>query len=296
MQRDSVTVGIVSDTHFWLDSPNGFGRQLQQHTRYIQAVLWEEMRAAQLDLVVHLGDITCGGGNFGMSAAEFDRTLDWFLEGLQQLSCPVHLLPGNHDAVLGETYAAVSRVLGLEPGLGKSIELPEVGVQLELLHSQGHDADMIEAALPSDPTYGYVQPAELARFEDALSACGNRNVLVFTHQLLMDMSSANSPTEASKATANRRSVLDIMERHGNVRSVFQGHVHAYDVHPVDGVTFVVAPPVIVSPCVWLELRLSRTGGILQPQLLPLPDWAEQGAGSSWPAEWSPLHMPFPATT
>ncbi len=296
MQRDSVTIGIVSDTHFWPDSPAGFGRQFQQHTRCIQAVLWEELRAAQLDMAVHLGDIVCGGGAYGMSAAEFGRTLDWFLRELQDLPFPVHLLPGNHDAVLGETYAAVSRALGLEPGLGKSIELPAVGAQLELLHSQGHDADMIEAALPSDPTYGYVQPEELARFDDALSACGNRNVLVFTHQLLMDMSSANSPTEASKATANRRSVLDIMERHGKVRTVFQGHVHVYDVHPVDGVTFVVAPPVIVSPCAWLELRLSRTGGILQPHALPLPDWADQGAGHPWPAEWSPLHMPFPATT
>ena len=43
---DSITIGIVSDTHFWPDSPTGFGRQLQQHTRYIQAVLWEEMQAA----------------------------------------------------------------------------------------------------------------------------------------------------------------------------------------------------------------------------------------------------------
>ena len=295
MQRESITVGIVSDTHFWLDSPTGFGRQFQQHTRHIQAVLLEEMQAARLDLAVHLGDIACGGGAYGMSAAEFAKTLDWFLRALQDLSFPVHLLPGNHDAVLGETYAAVSRALGLEPGLGKTVELPEVGAQLELLHSQGHDAGMIDAALPSDPTYGYVQPEELARFEEALSACGNRNVIVFTHQLLMDMSSGNSPTEALKTTVNRRSVLDIMERHGKVRAVFQGHVHAYDVHPVGGVAFVVAPPVITSPCAWLELRLSRTGAVLQPHLLPLPDWADQGAGNPWPAEWSPLHMHFPAT-
>lgn len=293
MQRDSITLGIVSDTHFWLDSPTGFGRQFQQHTRYIQAALLEEMQAARLDMAVHLGDIVCGGGAYGMSAAEFGRSLDWFLRELQELPFPVHLLPGNHDAVLGETYAAVSRALGLEPGLGKSIELPEVGAQLELLHSQGHDADMIEAALPSDPTYGYVQPEELARFEDALSACGNRNVLVFTHQLLMSMSSENASTEASKATANRRSVLDIMERHAKVRAVFQGHVHVYDVHPVGGVTFVVAPPVIVSPCAWLELRLSRTGGLLQPHALPLPDWADHGAGHPWPVDWAPLHMSFP---
>lgn len=294
MQRDSITVGVMSDTHFWPDSPTGFGRQFQQHTRYIQAVLWEEMQAAQLDMAVHLGDIVCGGGAYGMSAAEFGRALDWFLRELQELPFPVHLLPGNHDAVLGETYAAVSRALGLEPGLGKSIELPAVGAQLELLHSQGHDADMIEAALPSDPTYGYVQPEELARFEDALSACGNRNVLVFTHQLLMDMSGTNSPTASSKATVNRHSVLDIMKRHGKVRTVFQGHVHVYDVHPLGGMTFVVAPPVIVSPCAWLELRLSRTGAVLQPRTLPLPGWVDPDPSSPWPAEWSPLSMPFPA--
>ena len=293
MQRDSVTVGIVSDTHFWLDSPNGFGQQLQQHTRHIQAVLLEELQAAQLDLAVHLGDITCGGGNFGMSAAEFDRTLDWYLEGLQQLPFPVHLLPGNHDAVLGQTYDEVSRALGLESGLGRTIELPEVGAQLELLHSQGHDADMINEALPWDPTYGYVQPEELARFEAALSSAGSRNVIVFTHQLLMEMSNANSPTASSKTTANRRSVLDILERHDKVRAVFQGHVHVYDVHPVGGVTFVVAPPIIVSPYAWLELRLSPTDATLQPHILPLPDWADQGAGNPWPVDWSPLHMPFP---
>lgn len=294
MQWDSVTVGIVSDTHFWPDRPTGFGRQLQQHTRYIQAVLWEEMQAAQLDMVVHLGDIVCGGGTYGMAAAEFDRALGWFLQELQDLSFPVHLLPGNHDAVLGETYAAVSRALGLEPGLGKSIALPEVGAQLELLHSQGHDADMIHEALPLDPTYGYVQPEELARFEAALSSSGSRNVIVFTHQLLMEMSSVNSPTATPKTTANRRSVLDIMERHGKVRAVFQGHVHVYDVHPVGGVAFVVAPPIIVSPYAWLELRLSPSGGVLQPHALPLPDWADQGADNPWPVDWSPLYMSFPA--
>ena len=296
MQENSITVGIISDTHFWLDSPTGFGQQLQQYSRQIQAVLLEEMQAARLDLAIHLGDLVCGGGTYGMSAAEFGRTLDWFLAGLQQLPFPVHLLPGNHDAVLGQTYAEASRALGLEPGLGRTIDLPEVGARLELLHSQGHSPEMIEAALPSDPTYGYVQPEELARFEDALSSCGDRNVVVLTHQLLMDMSGANAPTASSKATANRRLVLDIMERHDKVRAVFQGHVHAYDVHPVGGVTFVVAPPVIVSPCAWLELRLSRTGIVLQPHLLPLPDWADQGAGNPWPAAWSPLHMPFPATT
>ena len=296
VQGDSITVGIISDTHYWLGSPAGFGRQLQQYSQQIHAVLLEEMQAARLDLAVHLGDITCGGGAYGMPEAEFNRTLDWFLEGLPQLSCPVHLLPGNHDAVLGQTYAGTSRALGLEPGLGRTVDLPGVGVQLELLHSQGHSSAMIEAALPSDPTHGYVQPEELARFEDALSSCGDRNVVVLTHQLLMDMSGANSPTAASKATANRRLVLDIMERHDKVRAVFQGHVHVYDVHPVGGVTFVVAPPVITSPCAWLELRLSRTGAVLQPHLLPLPDWTDQDAGNSWPAAWSPLHMSFPTTT
>lgn len=70
------------------------------------------MQAAQLDMAVHLGDIVFGGGVYGMSAAEFGWTLDWFLQELQDLPFPVHLLPGNHDAVLGETYAAVSRALG----------------------------------------------------------------------------------------------------------------------------------------------------------------------------------------
>ena len=74
MQRDSITVGIMSDTHFWLDSPTGFGRQLQQHTRDIQAVLWGEMQAAQLDMAVHLGDIVCGGGAYGMFAADSRRS------------------------------------------------------------------------------------------------------------------------------------------------------------------------------------------------------------------------------
>ena len=70
MAPSHYRIGLCADIHFWQDGLLCFGGkgslQLQPCSDWLFPMLLDEMEAAQLDLVLHLGDATCGGGFFTM--------------------------------------------------------------------------------------------------------------------------------------------------------------------------------------------------------------------------------------
>lgn len=300
-------IALCTDSHNWTpppsnQSPGAAAVALQYDSAAVQAALIARFTAEQPDLVIHLGDFTCGGGYFDMEPAEFGPVSARIRDAFAALSMPVHGLPGNHDCPPGGGgWELFERLWELPPGQGRTIDLP--AARLVLVHCQGHSREQIAAAAPSDPVYGWVGEAELARIDADLAAAGDRPALLFLHQLLLPWSDGVNYRDYY-AVANAARILDLMERHANVRAVFQGHAHLYDVQQrmVGGhaCTFVVAPAVIDYPVGWLDLDLDE--GCLRVALrqLPLPEFIERsrtgpeggnGVSQAWRAgrlEWHHL--------
>jgi 3',5'-cyclic AMP phosphodiesterase CpdA len=284
-----VRIGLCSDTHYW---PGGENRHLpdgrvqwQEFSQRIQRALLSELSNANLDLILHLGDVTCGGGSYMMPDAVFYSTLNDTQREFAALAAPVHALPGNHDCPPGGgDWSYFEKLWGMPSQRGKTLDL--AGVRLVLLNAQGHSSEQIARAQPGDPIYGWVSDAELARL-DADLARSDGPVLLFVHQLLRPWSGHEAEWQEYYRVENAAAVLDVLARHGNVRAVFQGHAHMYDVQTVQlggaPCTFVVTPAIIEYPMAWLAMTVSGTTLRITYQPLPLPELTESFEAS--PHAW-----------
>ncbi|MCX6044146.1 MAG: metallophosphoesterase [Chloroflexi bacterium] len=301
--NERVRIGLCADTHFWptntLFSGSHGSLQLQPWSEQLQNALLAELENAQLDYVIHLGDVTCGGGVYDMPPDEFYAALDRTQQAYRQLSARIYALPGNHDCPPGGgNWSYFEDLWALQPGMGEIIDTPMA--RLILLNTQGHSVEQIEAAKPTDPVYGWVGDSELARLEEALATAGSRPVLLFTHQLLHPWS-ADKPWEDFYEIRNATPVLDLLAQYGNVKAVFQAHAHRLDVqvlhvgdHPCH---FIVIPAIIEYPLGWLYLELTPHTLQVALQRLPLPELADlggySGEGQFWRSgkpEWAELKI------
>jgi 3',5'-cyclic AMP phosphodiesterase CpdA len=297
-----IRIALCSDTHYWPTTTQRFGNlgsQQQPASKEILHELITEIRAINPDLVFHLGDFTCGGGSFSMPADDFLPNFRQIIEALQQLPGDFYGLPGNHDAPLGELYGTAEQYLDLPSKQGVTIDTPYA--RLILLNAQGHDQHHVEAALPFDPTIGFVAPAELKRLERDLASAGDRPVLLFVHQLLQPWQS-DQPWADLYGIENAAEVLDLLAKAGNVAAVFQAHAHRLDIHQeqLGGRTthFVILPAIIEYPMAWLELQLTADELWIQMHRLALPELAEssrQSGDIDWRAgraEWQNFRFPL----
>jgi 3',5'-cyclic AMP phosphodiesterase CpdA len=304
-----ISIGLCADTHYWPKGENYVtsdgSLQLQGSTQDLLATLFQELRNAQLDVVLHLGDLTCGGGTYDMAPEAFKTTVVDLYRTYQSLDVPVYVLPGNHDSLPGAGgWDVFHEVWGLEPGLGTTLDLPLA--RLILLNTHGHSPAQIAQAEEFDPVYGWVSSAELARLEEALASAGTRPVLVFTHQLLAPWSN-HVDWHDYFAVRNAAAVRNVLSRHRNVAAVFQAHAHRFDVRRLalgdHESTFVILPSLIEYPLAWVQLDLAPELLRMRLRQLPLPQLQDatrtSGRGQEWRAgrpEWwdltIPLRVPF----
>ncbi len=308
-------IALCTDTHAWrtpapVVSPAGNLIHVDR-SEELEALLLDEVRRHAPDLVLHLGDMTNGGGYFGMPAAEFAAQLARIKAAWSALPAPVHALPGNHDTALdgaalpaaGVAGSAVNgklsgawrpfeREWGLLPGQGRTLE--NEFARLVLVNTQGHSAAQVAEALPDDPVYGWVSENELERVEQSLDEAGERPVLLFMHQLMQPWG-ARREWRDFFAIENRDALWALIEKFGNVRAVFQGHAHFYEVQPLEvsgrTIPFVVAPAAVEAPLAWLLLTLDGAGLRVELQRLPvdLPEPEGQGRRAG-PSKWQQWQM------
>ncbi|RME52113.1 MAG: hypothetical protein D6790_19015 [Caldilineae bacterium] len=300
---NATTVAVVSDTHFWPGAQVSFGgqeEQLQPWSEEIHRTFLAEIRRLAPDYLIHLGDFSCGGGVFNMPVEAFCATVIQLHQDYRNLPLAYHAIPGNHDCPQGATdYSFIEQLLGLPARQGCTIDLP--WARLVLLNAQGHSQEQMEAALPNDPIYGWVDDQELARLERELAGAGERPVILLTHQLLRPWSNGQHWADFY-AIRNREAVLAIMAQHGNVRAVIQGHAHLLDAqqasvggHPVH---FIVNPSLIQYPLGWLLLTFQEKEMTVQYRPLPLPALRahslEAAPDSTWRynPEATSLHIPL----
>ncbi len=272
-----IQIGLVADTHFWFEADCGFGtgqRQLQPHSQLLLDLLLTDLQAQHLDLILHLGDITCGGGGYGMPTRLVAAAIQKVRAGLETVGCPVGMVPGNHDCRLGHSFDETNAMLGLAADLGVSYTFPEARLHIELIHAQAHTLAERTESLREDvaPIHGRAAPTELARLQHSLQAAAGLNVVVGSHQLLVPMSAWREPVGPQMQIANSPEVLRLLAQHGQVQAIFQGHTHTYDLHQVPlgrgTCTAVVVPALIQWPVSWLHL--TATPQALTWQLKPLP--------------------------
>jgi len=291
-QINEIRIALTTDTHYWPGGQQFFGteeEQLQPWFELIHGVFLDAVRSSRPDILIHLGDFSCGGGVFEMPDALFFHTLERLDRDYRSVAPRYYAVPGNHDCPAGTNdYSFCEELLGLSPRLGRTVDTDMA--RFVFLNSQGHSDEQRQAVLPKDPTYGWVAEAELARLDEALSGAGDRPVIVFTHQLLHPWANAR-PYQELYGTANADAVLDLFAQYGNVRAVFQGHAHILDVQKSlvgpHAVCFVVAPSLTQFPLGWLMLTLKSGSLYVKYRPLPLPELSQRsrtaGAGSAWRA-------------
>ncbi|MFZ1754991.1 MAG: metallophosphoesterase [Caldilineaceae bacterium] len=289
-KHNPTKIVVTTDTHYWPDSQECFGQlgeQLQPWFETIHSTFLAEARSVSPDILVHLGDFSCGGGTFDMPDDAFFHTMERIVKDFQGVAPSFLALPGNHDCPAGTNdYTFCEELLGLSPCLGHTVDVGHA--RLIFLHSQGHTDEFRRAVRPKDPTSGWIADEELARLDQSLAEAAGRPVIVFTHQLLHPWANAQRWRKLF-ATTNSEAVLDIFARHGNVRAVFQGHAHILDMRAVrvggQLIPFVVAPSLIQYPLGWLLLTLSPSSLRVQYRPLPLAELSERsrtaGSGSAW---------------
>ncbi len=296
-----ISIALCADTHYWPQGANFItsdgSLQLQGSTPELIRALVQDLKCAGVELVLHLGDLTCGGGTYAMAPDHFARTVVDLHQTYQHLAVPVYILPGNHDSLPGAGgWQLFHDVWGLQPGLGVTIDLP--AARLVLVNTHGHSRAQIAQAQEFDPVYGWVSEAELARLDEALATAGDRPVLIFTHQLLAPWSN-HANWQDFYAVRNAADVQEVLIRHNNVVAIFQAHAHRFDVRRLalgrSECTFVVLPSLIEYPLAWVQLDLAPGRLRMRLRTLPLPDLLEasraSGGGQEWRAgqpEWRDL--------
>lgn len=306
MLPKQIRIGLCADTHFWQNGichtgSNG-SLQLQPCSDLILSTLLAELQTEKPDLVLHLGDTTCGGGFFNMAREDFYSSLDTVHDEMMHLSAETHALPGNHDCPPGGgDWSYFEQLWGLVAGTGATIDLPTA--RLVLLNAQGHSREQIEDARPTDPAYGWVNDIELLRLEESLATAGDKPVVLFCHQLLRPWVSNHNPWAYFYGVKNADAVLEVMARYSNVHTVFQAHAHRLDVHrsmvgsrPCN---FVVIPAIIEYPLGWMCLDFSVDSLHMQLRCLPMPELSKlslkSGQGQAWrlgQANWSEMSFDF----
>ncbi len=296
--NNSKTIALCTDTHLWYGSSNYVAKdgrtQLQAASAEIQAALFDSLfdpardsgQHKTPDLLIHLGDWSCGGGSFNMPFEDFCAVQQAAKEAFCALPCPVYALPGNHDCPAGGDYSFFAQLWGTQPGIGQTVDLPDA--RLVLLNTHGHSPEQLADAYPGDPISGWVNEREMQRLEEALATAGERPVILFVHQLLMPWVGEPEWQELYQVD-NREEVLRLMARYANVRAVFQGHAHMLNLQTCtiggNACTFVVCPSLIEYPLAWLKLSLTADALAVSLQRLPLPALAQvsrnSGPGQAW---------------
>ncbi len=219
-----MRLGLVTDCHF---GPPGFHEGKLRKLSHVAGSLLGEMVIEmnmhhRPDVLVNLGDVIEDHGK-----AEDREHYRAFLEVLSALDAPLVHVAGNHDTINlsdeelaaewdwpGELHYSVVVegvrlvVLRTVEIRGRSVSLPE------------HQLKWLDAVLE-----GSVEPCVLLTHHP----CGEMN-------LRGNRWFAEAPHLAR--VSNRKKLRAVVERHPNVRGVFNGHVHWNHVSVVNGVPYV----------------------------------------------------------
>jgi len=283
---------LLSDTHLSAD-PNARGflwwhRNLVPQAADICTLAVQDINRLKPDFVVHCGDITNDGRRDSMRLAR---------DVFQELDCPFHFAPGNHDCWEKGGRMHASALFGLKGGrvLYQAVDLNEaLLLLLDGVYWESHEAECKDYLDREDPdratgkgasasTEGgiCIPKQELAWVEAALRDNPRKPVLAFIHSPLRargvyDTSKSQSgrplshaPMRMPSGYCNSDRLLELLRGADNVKAVFYGHRHWNECHTEDGLLHCLTCALIQYPC---EMRLIElSDGLLSGRMIPLSD-------------------------
>lgn len=191
----SVKLVQITDTHLYADSKGTLvGMNCEEG---LQDVL-NLVRKEEHDLVAAL----CTGD---ISQDNSKKSYQHFYDAIAGLGIPQYWIPGNHDEM-----QIMEQAVGRDnPCFNKSFQLSGWRVIMLNTHIDGH-------------VYGELNAAELQFLEQQLLAAEHQHVLICLHHNCLPVDAA---WLQKHALVNSAVLLDIIDRHQQVKGVLFGHIH-----------------------------------------------------------------------
>jgi 3',5'-cyclic AMP phosphodiesterase CpdA len=199
------------------------------------------------DLVIHGGDIGCGGPDFHATRKQFQESILMAEELARPVPLPIHYVFGNHEA---------------DPVSGsKDFFLATLGKRATSYYSLRRGSwrliilDTMDAA--NTNFQGFIGASQLRWLENELAQSERlgEKVLLFSHHPLMP-----GPEGAGRGASvgNHEQVSEITDSRAHVVAAFSGHWHRNLVWHSSGVVHTVTSALDSYPCMWRRITIGES--------------------------------------
>lgn len=242
-----MTFVHISDTHIHAD-PDYTGAHVDFSSRQPVQKLIDTINQLEMhiDFVLHTGDIT----HHPETAEHYHIARDI----LQQIKCPVHYIPGNHDNV-----AMFQReFLGFPEDKIKAhydYQFEQNGVQFVMMDSHA-------PVEKPDNHDGYLAPEQLQWLDKICSENDSRPLVIGIHHHALPL---EAPWLDAIVLQNglefHHTALKAKDR---LRGIFYGHIHEAVVTVRDGISYYSVPSGWFQTRTWFGAEDAGRGHILNP--------------------------------
>lgn len=235
-----VRFGVITDLHY-ADIETKGSRYYRDSLAKMREAM-EHFNNSDLDFIIELGDMKdqAPGGNAGSTLEYLDAIENEF----SKFRGPVYHVLGNHDmdCLSKEEFLAHAQSHG--KAKGKAYYAFTVKGMRFIVLDANHNKDMSPYCRGNFKwTSAWIPEEQKEWLRSELKANAERPVVVFIHQLLDSFSDISRKV----CVGNADEIRDILEQHGQVLAVFQGHHHPGHYSRKSGIHYVTLQGAIEGP-------------------------------------------------
>lgn len=211
-QRD-WTIIQISDTHLMDQADLEFVHMNPEHS--FHTVLKQvQQQYPHADAIIHTGDL---------AQVPVPETYARYLSFMQTTGIPFYQIPGNHDQA-------------------EHFPFHQNQNQVHVLHFGQWSIVLLNTAVPNQID-GWVSQQHLHQLEHILETYAQQFMIVACHHHPFDMQSKWIDQHKLKNTNN---LLDVLNKHSNIKAVICGHVHQDSLREWQNIQFFSTPSTCVQ--------------------------------------------------
>jgi Icc protein len=196
-----------TDTHLYKDA-SFLMRGVDTYSTFKQTVELALSKEGVPDFVLLTGDI---------SMDETVESYDRVREIVEPIGAPIYFLPGNHDC-----FETMQLRFLTQPSCEPSAENDTTNIKADRSFVHGRWLFVLLDSVLPGKVEGYLRDDELARLDRELSEHSDLNALVCLHHNVIPIT---ADPEEDRGLQNSPALLEVLDKHSNVRGVLWGHVH-----------------------------------------------------------------------